>query len=461
MKLSLLLLSFIGLLFALSTVQYELPSKASNPEVIDTDLPIVSITLDSLSISRKRPGWFEIISSDPLKQMGPYPISAIQSGDSSIVLPKKRISFKFSHVEDWTKGKKRRVLGLSKNDDWILDSSPRDALVFRNIFNHRLYNMIRGKKETINGFLSEVYINGRYEGLYVLSERIDKNFLKLESSPYHNSLWAKVYKYFRSMSDKSKIYQVHRFHRMIYRSMEKIEKKFGKKRMLKTVLYKSGTEGDGRAGGDMKLKNPVMQGMLQKYPHSKYLSKTSNLEDFLLFVNNSSVEEFKTDIWDKLDRDATLDYVIFLLVNTGFDNMHKNYYFLFQNGKFKFLPWDFDETLMPHIPHTSWLFPKNGLLKRLMRGDDPHFLLELSKRWKSLRQGVLTKESINELFDDLYLKAKSSGALERNDKRWNGGKKQGKLESDLSVTRIREWIDRRLYFIDDRILNTSFFEIGL
>ena len=452
MKFFFILLILVLTYFAGNLYRYELPSEISQPQVTSTHLPIISITFESITTKGKRPGWIEVISENPLEKMGPYPIAIESSGNTAIRFPKKRLSFQFGKKSNWLEGTSRKMLDLRSDDDWVLDGTYRDRLLFRNKLNHDLYTDLRGKKETISSRFVEVYINNDFEGVYILSERIDRKQLGL---PKRSEISIKelVVKYFEQVSHSAKNYYIHRLNRMIYRTIIKFRRATTHPEKLDTVLYKASL-----AGANLKINNPMMTGFYQKYPHEKYGPDSSNLTDFILFINNSTIGDFRKNIWKYLDRGATLDYLYFMLLNTGYDNMQANYYLQFFDKKFKFIPWDLDGTLGRQgsdnrvlIKFDTWRFSSNGLFLRLFRGDDPQFLRDLIDGWFKKRRNLFSKESLNSRFNKYYSNLEKSDALYRNHKRWGFLENKSELDKVSQINELRDWIDKRLKFVDQKL----------
>ena len=447
MKLALLLFIPLASLFLLSTQILKLPAKPIALSVQPGALPIINITVDNLRKKLKNPAYLEIISSNPQESLGPYPISLEISGNTAVRYPKNRLNFQFARHTDWLDGINRKVLNLRSDDDWVLDGAYRDKLIFRNKLNHDLYNELSGSKNTINSRFVEVYVNSKFEGLYNLLEKPDRKLYALESSPIEQTVQAKFIKFFHNLSHKSKYHIGYKVFRAIPRGIEKARRYLFSDIKLEQAIYKAQLH-----GADLFIDDPLLQGYYQKFPKERYLSSSSNLKDFILFINNSTEQEFQNSIWKKLDRVSTINYLHLLLLNTGEDNNKANYYLVYNHNKFFLKPWDLDRTFRSVMIETGkiqarydiWTYDSNALYKRLLN-DDPQFLKELKDLWFKRRKTILSSNSLKVRFKKYYSQVSQDDAIQRNHKRWNFEDPKEELELVL------DWIDKRLEFVDQKL----------
>lgn len=428
--------------YIINAFQHELPKEPHAFKIKVSSHPIVSITYDQIQGKRKRPGWVEVISNKVNESMGPYPVALEVAGSTSTGLPKTRLNFQFSKKENWIKGIKRNVLGLRNDDDWSLDPSHRDKLIFRNKLNHDLWNTIRMKKETIESRFVEVYINKKYMGLYILQEKADRKIHGHPRSKYQDNFKARVIKLFHDLSHKSKFQIGYKLNRAIARGIFKLERALTKDIKLKNATYKAQLH-----GADLALHNPLMMSFYQRYPKRNYLPNSSNLKDFILFINNSSKKDFEKNIWKYIDQKSTIEYMSLLLLNSGSDNTKANYFLVFKNGVFQFYPWDLDATFKQSnggdVPYDIWGYNGNKLFKRLLDFED--FKNDLKLEWFNQRKSLFSHHSIKQIFTDYYNKANLNGALEKNHKYWK------LIDPKVELNSTLKWIDRRLNFVDNKL----------
>lgn len=173
-KLALLVLSFF---------YYQINSQTFT----DSNLPIVIITTDngddilddprvfgSMKIIQRPDGTRNFVSDanndDFLDYSGTINIEI--RGSSSQSLPKKPYGFS-TLKEDRIENDNVKLLGMPKENDWILNSFAFDDSMMRDYIS---YNMARNMGQyAVDLKYCEVIINGDYRGLYALSEKIKRD----------------------------------------------------------------------------------------------------------------------------------------------------------------------------------------------------------------------------------------------------------------------------------------------
>lgn len=437
MKIVVLFSLLISFLFIGNLFQYELPKKVISPHITKTHLPVISLTAPHLEKGIKRPAYFELISDTVSDSMGPYPISIEISGNTSTRYPKHRLSFQFTKKENWLESISRSLLGMRNDDDWVLDAAFRDNLLFRNRLNHNLYNQITNSNNAINSRMVEVYLNGSFHGVFTLSEKIDHKKLDMKKNDIYKSFKASFVKYFENLSMKNEIEFFYKINRAISRIPHKI---FTSSYKEKEVLYKASLFGANLSS---------LKGFFQKYPHSKYGVSSSNLSDFIKLIKTGSDSE----IWNHLDRQSTIDYLCFLMLNTGQDNMKANYYLLYKDSKFKFIPWDLDNTFRSinirnkqiQSKYDVWSFESNELFRRLMDGTDKDFINDLTLRWDTLRKNEFSLLSLKQLFQSEFDNLAESNAIYRDHELWK------KDNPNAEFQEVLKWLELRLAFVDEKL----------
>ncbi len=175
---------FFSLGLAENTEEYrDTPLWFSEPiQRITTMLPIIKINTDGRAIpdEPKVPASIGIISTSGMNDsedpFGEYegPIGIEKRGQSSLFLfPKVGYGFETKNSEGGDID--TSFLGLPAEEDWILHGPYSDKTLMRNVLAMQLANQIGGYHSRTK--YVELFINDRYEGVYVLMERIkrDKN----------------------------------------------------------------------------------------------------------------------------------------------------------------------------------------------------------------------------------------------------------------------------------------------
>jgi hypothetical protein len=164
----------------------------------DSNLPIVIITTDNSSYIPDEPGvpaTMKIIDRGPGKRNYVADQDSIQylnysgrvdielRGSASQTYPKKGFGFTTLMDDDITNNNVS-LLGMPEENDWILDGLSSDSSLIRNYLSFNLSRQI-GQYASHTAYC-EVMINGQYNGLYILEEKIkpDKNrvnIIKIET----------------------------------------------------------------------------------------------------------------------------------------------------------------------------------------------------------------------------------------------------------------------------------------
>lgn len=254
-------------------------------------------------------------------------------GANARTYPKK--SFRIELIADSTGNstKKISLLGMRPDDDWNLNAMYNEPLrlntitaneLWLDIFNSGSYNYNNYGKAGIDVKYVQLYTNNIYQGIYILTERIDRKQLNL------NEEHGELYKTF-DHSDAALFKKAHPFDN--------------------NSIYWDGIE--------------------MKYPKNEI--NWENLYELVHFVTKSNEEDFLDDYTYKMDLENIIDYYIFLNLCGLTDNTGKNLYIAKNNKKrpYYYVPWDLDGIFgfewsgNFYVPNNIIL--TNGLYDRLMK----------------------------------------------------------------------------------------------
>ena len=305
--------------------------------------------------------------------------------------------------------------GMRKDDDWILNSLYDDAGLIHNMTSMKVwdeiteYNTVKGDGG-FNGEYAEVFINGEYNGVYLLSERIDEKELSLNKND-------KLYKC-RAM----RIPQEHNY-----------------------------------TNKDTDDLRPIF---LLKYPKEDIEENWEPLKEWVDCFLKLDVEEYE-EAEKLLNLENALDYNIFCLLIGGGDNTRKNVFFTAQyqdNGTYKFVknPWDLNATWGNHwignADSNNTLYEEDyyknvrnwsGDISTLYFMNEARISEVLYERWKELRQNlVITEEKMDKILDEQFAYLYGSGAYLRNYSKWPHGHEYWKDEY------IYDYVEKRIAFLD-------------
>ena len=370
-----------------------------------TKLPIVEINSPNPSDS------FEKLSFMKIDGLPRLPMKFEIRGQTSAYYDKKSYNIEIVENDDIDKSEKYSLFGMRSDDDWMLDGAYVDKISIRNRVSNKLFNIINSLpyesdsgKSAIDGRAVEVFLNGKYEGVYILSEKVDRKLLDLSKES------GRIYKGFVKKLHKDKIYT----------NFE--------------VIYP-----------DKTLKESEFQELGEMLGSIKNDSSFENLE------KNFEVEQ-------------VINYHLLLLILSATDNYSKNY-FLAKNedGKFFFVPWDLDATLGRKydgvkIDEKRWV--DLPIIKEITKKVEYQELLKA--RWDELKIGYMSVDSILGIIDSYYLDILESGAYLRNSERWKVEKRGSFDADDKDIYSdkdnyiddreyIEEWLIKRFDYLDEKI----------
>ncbi len=349
-------------------------------------------------------------------------------GGTSQALPKKSFRIEFWTDTTGTDTENIKLLHMRKDDDWNIQAMYNEPLRLRSKVNTKLWKYIDtlyyiedepDAKNSIEQAYIELFLNNEYRGVYALSERIDRKQLKL--------------------------------------------KKF-KNNEIKGELYK------GKSWGDATLftglppysnDTTLWGGFEYKYPR-QYIN-WENLYDFVDFVVNEDSINFYQEYHNRFDIDNAVNYFIFLNFLRALDNIGKNIFIARykQDAPYFYVPWDLDATLGMFwdgsLDNNHYGILKNGFYERLLLDHEPlGFLNKLQTKWRILRAGIITKDSIVKRFETEYNYLMSNGVYERESIAWGD-------TNNFSYDHIQylsNWLGNRLAYLDTKFNNlTSVIEL--
>ncbi|MBQ9361897.1 MAG: CotH kinase family protein [Bacteroidaceae bacterium] len=381
-------------------------------------LPVVYLTTDGLSTTFND-GTFQLDSGAVMQA------DIRWRGATSLKYQKKSYAIKLKDAA----GDKLNVslLGMRSDNSWILDAMTIDKARMRNRvstdlwldFSRKPYYFVK-EPELINGTRGkfvEVYLNGSYEGLYCLTEKVDRKQLKL--------------------------------------------KKF-KDNTVRGIMYKANTHCYMWEPDESKYAydnaKPTWSGWEVQYPDVEEeepidWAPLADLTHWLTFASDEAVND---SLEDYIDFPVWIDYFLMVDLMLGNDNAAKNvitsYYDLTKPGqKATVSPWDMDATWgrswqADTLSAERWTGLYHQIQARLLfsRTDSAEIY---TPRYSELRQTYFTADSLKKYFKTYFDLFRATGVAERETQRWSGVDGID-LDFDAEEAYIYEWIDTRLAFLD-------------
>lgn len=368
------------------------------------------------------------------------------SATNSHVYLKRNYHIKFQD-EEGNKMDYKFFDGLRSDNSWLLDAGTLDHMRVRNrvltdlwldMASKPYYSDIEPKAlNASRGKMVEVFRNGEYQGIYNMCEAMDRKQLKLAKTDeatgeIHGQLW-------------------------------KAGQRTSTTRMATAPQYDNFME--------------TWSGFETQYPDFDDLCPTdySTLHDAVNFVANSTDEEFATHAHEYLDEPVLRDIAILLQVIFAYDNMGKNTYWATRdrNDGPMITPvvWDLDTSLGQswhnNEYHPSYLKPDLDVftyssntdvyLKRLIKWDVDSFSTLSGQRYRDLRKGLLSTDSILSRFASCIDMLRHAGAAQREEARWvRCSDLYGRsINFDAELSFITQWLTQRMQWLDEHYYNES------
>ncbi len=207
-------------------------------------------------------------------------------------------------------------------------------------------------------------------------------------------------------------------------------------------------EGDARHSVIYKAENRTAsfsrlakEAYVQKEPHLKFGEYWAPYEELILFLGNSSDEEFKKKVHQVMDINNVMDFQILLNFVNQMDGPNHNLFIARNNGTedlFFLVPWDYDKS----FGREETRIVTNDLFNRLMKVL-PGYNQNLYKRWQELRKDILSEDALMKRMDEIDEKVKYR--VKRNFEIWPSPTTETREDF---VNKMREWIKKRLVFLD-------------
>ena len=414
-----IIFSFSLVTSALAKSQWETAISEYN----EYSLPLVNVEVDVSGLKKESyiPGHIIIVDAEMRTEgrlMASFDCKLRYRGASSLKYEKKSFAIKLldSDGEDLD----ANVLGIRKENDWILDAMAIDRIRMRNRVCFDIWNEISktpyktdfdNRNGTLGQFV-EVYLNGEYHGLYCMTDKIDRKLLGLKKA--------------KEQSDGS-----------VY---------------VRGVLYKgeSWTDATGMSGYDTSesFDEESWNGWELQYPDDypcyDAWKPLMNLIDFC----NTRNAFFKLHYRQHFYYDNLVDYALFIMGLNIIDNNVKNTHFscpdINVNETFLITPWDLDCSLGglyegSHYEEYTKIteLTSNYLYYQLYVYNVDNFRGSMKERWQELLSGIMSPDNFKARLDAYAKRFKESGAWQREYDKWNNNPVPLDLDEELEY--VKKW----------------------
>ena len=418
-----------------------------------TSLPIVQLT-GSFDNNYKK-GLITV--QEPEKsQAQQFKIMAKLRGGNSNNIGKHKRNYHVKIIDENGEKLDHQLFGLRNDDSWILEAGQIDLSRIRNRVLTDLWNDYSVKpyysdkepkaRSGTRGRFVELILNGKYNGIYCMTEAMDRKQMKLkkydeQSKTIHGQLW------------KSKTWS--------YAVLMKQEPDDTDSHELLPLK-------------DFDNYSDEWERFFVKYPDldDVYPTDWQTLFDAVNFVCTSSDTDFKRHVAEYFDLPVIMDYYILMETTLATDNHGKNlYYAVYDKQEDKRITlgvWDLDGTLgqrwsllyyhwdvaKPEQDYTAYInnneHGESNLFRRLRKTDAENFNEKVRMRYRDLRNGPLNTEAILNRFRQQLAEFKTCGADQREYKKWSLDTdiERHALNFDTELAYIEDWLTRRMNYLD-------------
>ena len=311
----------------------------------------VGHTVYNLQISTEVPADYKV----PIRFQVPladtvleYPARIERRGGYSISFPK--VSYEIDLEEDIA------LAGLPADDDWILNANYIDKTFLRHVFCYDLFRSMRPQNEApLNAFV-ELRVNGAYQGLYVLMEKLDKSSLGIDGRDPEAYIFKEPPIFIPDLTNFRPQY---------------------------TDNYYQ-----------------------QTYPKIDSDDRLEAIEAVRSFLVESSDSTFAAEVGQWFDLPNIIDWHLLLLLSNNSDGLKKNFY-LYKKASdipLRVAPWDYDHSFGRDGDNeknlSRWIDCRRSLLlDRLL--NQAFYRTALADRWQELNdEGILSLAALLQAVDN-------------------------------------------------------------
>ena len=399
------------------------PDSYMECSAVFTGLPAVCISYEDGGIRGKEEHAGRILVLDPYRnEYRDFECSFHVRGNTSVLFDKK--SYRVELHDKNGNSLKESLLGLRKDDDWVLNSLGTDKTLAREKVCYDLWERLgRMEEQPVPAPLieyAELFLNGSYMGVYGLMYPVDRKLMGMRTGDilYKIRTWKEELSAPGRLTDYNGLPEVLNKNGFAYASIE----------------YPGEDEG------------PFDWGPLQAY------------QDFVFDSQDlSALADQKITI----DTDQFIFHELFCEMARAGDNTWKNLFLAaFDNGRggytLRETIWDLNYTFGdafvwdPENGNTAFL--KDSAESYKLRYDrdygysalviaDENTEAEASKKWNGWRDEGVSAELIRDMFEEDRAYLIRSGAMNRNEEKWPGSTAHDNGE-------LYDWIEARFRFLD-------------
>lgn len=329
-----------------------------------------------------------------------------------------------------------RLEDMARAKKWVLESSFVEKSLMRSKITFDLLRQFQSGSDQTRisprSTFVEVILNQKYNGIYLLTEHINKNFIDLEDF------------------DKNEKYNA-----FLYRAKNR-NANFTSNNFepVKDNIY---SYFPGEKQPVSKADDPIRgwhSGFAQRHPDpDQYGEHWEAIEDLSKFLALAPDELFQSEVFNVLDMNSYINLWILIQLTDDTDGIFQNRYMARSKGnktKWIFIPWDKDGVLgrnykMEKRPYNEWL--TSPLFERCMKLDI--FKNSFIKRWEELTNtGIISTDNIFKMIKTN--KERLKDCWQRNFQKWPAHDTvyPDSLDFDQEIDFLKTWIGKRIKWLD-------------
>lgn len=399
----------------------------------ELSLPLVNVEveIDSVNDNLYLPGTITIIEyKDNTVQQNSYDCEVKYRGKTALLFTKK--SFNVKLIDEEGEQLDANLLGLRSDNTWILDAMAVDKMRMRNRvcfdiwneFSHTMWDTKYGNRNGTVGTMVEVFINGEYNGIYCLSDKINRKLLNLRKAMVEDD---------GTVTVKGLLYKGVAWSAL--------------------TSYEENDDPNSVTWDAFELQHP------DDYPSIQTWQPLINLMDFNA---ESELEYFAAHYNEWYFEDNLVDYWVFLIALGLTDMPYKNTFLstpdINFDHRFMLTPWDLDACLGRawngnQLSDFLSVYRLDNLapFKKLRANNINGFNIKLAQRWQQLIENQLSPTNLESHIDSIAQRFVESGAWQREYERWKNTNSKVGRNLDTEVQYVTNWYINNLAYANELI----------
>ena len=394
-------------------------------------LPLVNLEFDTTMLNFQSfiTGKITIAEHDSDSTiMSQYDCLVRMRGKTALFLPKK--SFAVKLVDEYGEKLDANLLGLREENSWILDAMGIDRLRMRNRvcfdiweeYSHTMWDTSFGNRNGTVGTMVEVFVNGDYNGIYHLSDKINRQLLNLRKAKVNSD---------GTVTIKGVLYK-------------------GKNGLITNTLMEYE-----QASVDTTMWNSFELQYPEDYPCQDAWQPLMDIIDF----NGTTTDQYFAEHYNEWYYTSNLvDYWCLLVAFNIMDMPYKNTFLSTPDINFghqyMLSPWDLDASLgrdyngkvanyTAEFGRLNFYAPFN----RLIAGNIDNFKGKIASRWAELTQTALSPANLESHINAIAQRFVESGAWQREYERWQGTRVAINANINSEINYVKGWYGRNYNYI--------------